>query len=1026
MPSRLRLLVSSTVLLLVACLVGPARAVIIDPQLKEILDRGEKFAVIPVLMVFPDDPRETIRDLEMELYGDPPRKRRDGVIVALKKQARKAQENIWEILDDPNHPGQLVYADMLYFADAIAFGADAELILALADAQKADGAKGQTDEPILFLDRQYDLLTGAGKPAGDPAKVQAAVVDTTWNVRRIRADQVWNRLGYLGRGILIGHLDTGVALDHPDLHKRLWENPGEVPGNGLDDDHNGFIDDVHGWDFGDNDNDPSDDAVNAGHGTHTAGTVVGDGTGGIQTGVAPGARLLVCKIFNAEGQGTLSSIWAAQQYCVENDVRLITMSVGVRGEVPDVYLRADRFNALALRAAGVLLFNSAGNDGQLFDPPFELGMTARVPAPWIAGQPYNASCAGVITVGGTAFENEASYFSFSQGPASWQHVSPWSDWPYNPGEGLIKPDLVAPAVGICSTIPPNAYSGDTWVGTSMACPQAAGVAALMLEKNPSLSPAAIDSLLESTADDLGVAGKDNVFGAGLIDAYAAVNAVNSILLPNLEQIALRSDPQGDGVLDPAELPAMEFTLANVGVVGAHGVVGYLEVPGNPYVSVLGSGIGAFPAIPAGGQASNGDATLRLAISPSAPAGFTFTMLLTVITAEGFQRTFDIPAYVGLPEHRTHDVGHVYVTVTDQGSVGYLDDQRTQGEGVGVTGQPASLFIASLWGGTSASYVCNNDLTADGLDPREWTASSGVAIMARPDGAQAFTSTFTDAGHPEPHGVIVDQKSWAYAQPARDDFVIMQYLVRNTGPDDLEGYHLGLFVDWDVIDLFTNGGGTDPQQRTVWVSHPSGPRFGVVVLGRSPVSNLSLIDNPLYVYPQNHIEDYRKIQFLDGTLSQPVADQTTDWSSVAAAGPLSIPAGGSVIVAFALVYGANAAEFQANVDAAIHTYDPTVSVEEPPAENPPLAFRLAQNQPNPFNPSTDIRFTVPAAGPVDLAVYDLTGRRIRTLVAETLAAGDHSIRWDGNDEQGTPLASGLYLYRVSAGSQTQMRKMMLVK
>jgi len=1031
MQLRLRLVISSMAFVLATCLAGTVSAVIIDPELRAILDRGEKSDVIPVLMVFPDDPRGAINDLEVQLDGVPPRKRRDGVIVALKKQARKAQENVWDILEDPNHPGELAYADMLYFANSIAFGADAELILAIADGgknggDKSGGDKGQGDEPVLFFDRDYDLLSGAGAPGQDLDKVQAAVNDTTWNVKRIHADRVWNELGYLGRGIVVGHLDTGVWLDHPDLRKRLWENPGEIPGNGIDDDQNGYVDDVHGWDFGDHDGDPDDDATNAGHGTHTAGTVVGDGTGGIQTGVAPGARLMVCKIFNSAGQGTLSSIWAAQQYCVENDARLITMSVSVRGDVSEVYLRADRYNALGLRAAGVVLFNSAGNDGQLFTPPLELGMTARVPAPWIPGQAYNASSGGVITIGGTAYQSDASFTYGSQGPATWGHVNPWGDWPYNPGPGLIKPDLVAPAVGICSTIPPNTYSGDTWVGTSMACPQAAGVAALMLEKNPSLSPTAIDSLLETTARDLGSAGKDNVFGAGLIDAYAAVNAVSRILLPNLEQIAFRPDPQGDGVLDPTETPELEFTLANVGVVGATGVVGYLEIPGNPFVFVFGDGVAVFPAISAGGQANNSAELLRVAISPAAPQGYAFTMLLTVITAEGFQRTFDIPAYVGRPEHRTHDVGNVYLTVTDQGSVGYLNDQRIHGAGMGVAGQPSSLFIASLWGGTDLTYVCNNGLTGDGLDPREWVASDRVSVVERPDGGQAFASSFTDGGHAEPRGVVVEQNSWAYANPPRNDFVIVQYVVRNTGPLDLAGYHLGLFVDWDVLDLFVNGGGTDPLRRTVWVSHPSGPRFGLVVLGRSPVSNLSLVDNAQYVYPQSCIANVHKYQFLSGALSQPAADRLTDWSSIAAAGPLFLASGGSVTVTFALVYGANEADYQANVETAMDSYDPTVSVEEPLVDGPPLAFQLAQNQPNPFNPSTEIRFAVPTAGQVDLAIYDLTGRRIRTLVATTLAAGEHKTRWDGNDERGAALASGLYLYRVTAAGQTQMRKMMLVR
>ncbi len=374
----------------------------------------------------------------------------------------------------------------------------------------------------------------------------------------------------------------------------------------------------------------------------------------------------------------------------------------------------------------------------------------------------------------------------------------------------------------------------------------------------------------------------------------------------------------------------------------------------------------------------------------------------------------------------HDVGNVYLTVTDQGSVGYLNDQRIEGSGMGVAGRPSSLFIASLWGGTDADYVCNNGLTADGLDPREWKADDRVAVVDGPDGAQAFSASFTDGGHAEPRGVVVDQSSWAYAQAPRNDFVIMQYIVRNTGSTDLAGYHLGLFVDWDVLDLFANSGGTDPLRRTVWVNHPSGPRFGIVVLGDAPVSNLSLVDNAQYVYPQSHVTDVHKAQFLTGEISLPVADQLTDWSSVAAVGPLLLPAGGSVTVTFALVYGADAADYLANVEAVMESYDPAVSVEEPPADGPRRAFQLAQNQPNPFNPSTEIRFTVPTAGQVDLAVYDLTGRRLRTLVAASLPAGEHAARWDGDDENGVPLASGLYLYRLTAGGQSQMRKMMLLK
>jgi hypothetical protein len=92
----------------------------------------------------------------------------------------------------------------------------------------------------------------------------------------------------------------------------------------------------------------------------------------------------------------------------------------------------------------------------------------------------------------------------------------------------------------------------------------------------------------------------------------------------------------------------------------------------------------------------------------------------------------------------------------------------------------------------------------------------------------------------------------------------------------------------------------------------------------------------------------------------------------------------------------------------------------------LPFALAQNHPNPFNPTTTIQFDIPNTGPVCLEVYDILGRRVTTLVDETLAAGRHSVQFDGNNEYGIPLGSGVYFYRLQAGTFTELKKMVLLK
>lgn len=1000
-----------------AAAAGAAR---IDPELKRLLFDNDKSRVeiLPVLMVFPDEPE--LDDLEVMLDGATPSKRRKSTIAALKRQARKAQGEVWEFLEGPDLPGVLEYADMLYFSNAIAFGADREVILAVSEL----GDAKSLDSAVLFYDKPLELLDAVRLPS---VGAKTARADTAWNVQYLQADRVWKELGFDGEGILIGHLDTGVDYEHADLKRRIHVNPGEIRGNGLDDDGNGLVDDISGWDFGDGDADPRDDSVHAGHGTHTAGSAVGDGAGGMQTGVAPGASLLPVKIFDSAGGSTLGRIWAGQQYCAEMGARIITMSLGLKGDIPVEYLRNDRFNADCLRAAGVVLMNSAGNYHDEFNPPIEIGMTARIPAPWSADAVPSTSTGGVITVGGSAYLTDEPFPEGSQGPVTWDQVGPWYDWPYVPGPGLIKPDVTAPAMGIPSTLPDGYYSGDTWTGTSMACPQVAGVAALMLQKNPTLSPAGIDSLLELTARDAGAAGKDPVFGAGIIDAFAAVQAVPLDLLPNIAAAAFRPDPHGDHTLDPAEEVAVVFDLDNAGVVAATAVTGRLSIDRNPYISVI-RDLAVFPDAAAGASVHNEDQPFVVAVSPAAPHGATFTMHLTVATSEGFERTFDLKADIGLPLHRTHDNGRVFLTVTAGGSLGYVSEQQLFGYGMGLSGGSSALFAGSLWAGTGAPYVCANDLTAGGADPAEWTPRrdpvGNVRVETDDADAQVFSMAFTDSNALQPRGVEVQLVSRTATAETHENAVVLEYTITNRGATWLHNYHAGLFMDWDVIDALGNVGRVDPETRSVMVGMPGGPVFGMAVLGDTPVANLSVVDNPTYVYPFSRVLDTHKFQLLSGALTQDVADQPTDLSAVVSAGPFVLGPGEMVRVRFALAYGVDQQDFLLNVRAL--GGDAATTAVDDPGTPAPAAPSLAQNHPNPFNPATAIAFSAPRAGHVSLVVYDMAGRVVRTLVDGDLPAGPHTVTWRGRTDAGAVASSGLYFYKLRTAETVLTRKMTLLK
>src|SRR3989344_1015439 len=207
-----------------------------------------------------------------------------------------------------------------------------------------------------------------------------------------------------------------------------------------------------------------------GHGTHVAGTIAAvDNTIGV-VGVAPSASLLAAKVLNRQGSGYLSDVIAGIDYCVQNGAKVVSMSLGSSSDVQAFHDAVD-----AAYASGVLLVAAAGND-------------------YGGAVSYPAAYDSVVAVSAT---------DSADNPASFSNVGP-------------EVELAAPGVSILSTYKGGGYA--TLSGTSMATPHVSGVAALAWEANPLLTNAEVRALLQSTADDLGAVGKDDLFGYGLVDA----------------------------------------------------------------------------------------------------------------------------------------------------------------------------------------------------------------------------------------------------------------------------------------------------------------------------------------------------------------------------------------------------------------------------------------------------------------------------------------------------------------------------
>lgn len=273
----------------------------------------------------------------------------------------------------------------------------------------------------------------------------------------IDAPEAWD-IATGSKTVTVGVIDTGIDYNHPDLAANIWTNPGEIADNGIDDDKNGFIDDLHGWDFCNDDADPMDDHY---HGTHCAGTIGAVGNNGIGVaGVNWSVSIAALKFLSEGGSGTTSDAIDAVHYATTMGFDLTSNSWGGGG-----YSALLEESIAAAGAAGHLFVAAAGNSALNTDA------TANYPSC------YN--CENIISVAATDSNDALAYFS-------------------NHGVGSV--DLAAPGVDIFSTAPNAGYM--TLSGTSMATPHVAGAAALLKSAHPQFGATAIKTLLLSSVDPI--------------------------------------------------------------------------------------------------------------------------------------------------------------------------------------------------------------------------------------------------------------------------------------------------------------------------------------------------------------------------------------------------------------------------------------------------------------------------------------------------------------------------------------------
>lgn len=807
--------------------------------------------------------------------------------------------------------------------------------------------------------------------------------------------------------VTIAITDDGMALSHPDLAPNLWTNPGEIAGNGLDDDANGYVDDVRGWDFASQNGDPSPNTPADEHGTHVAGIAAARTHNGAGVaGVAGHCTLMPLQIWN--GSGFTSTILnGAFRYAADHGARVVNTSFNFDAWVGNAVVTA----ALQyLHDAGVLHFLSAGNDSRL--------------------NPRRQSFTQSLFVASTDADDLKSASS-------------------NYGTGI---DVSAPGSGILSTVPQDGYDHSS--GTSMATPNAAGAAALLWSAHPSWTSYQVACRLLATADDLDAANPAyaGLLGAGRVNTYAALSDPVLAPLPPPRIDEVTGIPGEGGSVAAGDL--LSFGVAFTQVMDRASIddLGHFELRGAGPNGAFGDGDDVVPALamPVPYLLGANEVPFTIAGAPL-PCG---TYRLTVF-AGGVTNAFA----TALDGDANGAAGGDFVRTFDVTSIPhYLDaDGDGYGSGPGVTDCPPTPGYVTVSGDChdgnpeirpgAAEYCNGSDDDCDGrIDfPPPAYPSTNVPVAVVSSAPSTVTSTLTLAGLTGTlaslsvqglrlrHTYVSDLRV-SLTSPGGTTVVLF-----DRAGSCSQNHLLASFDDAAVLTAAQfeatcapSTSGTPPPYAISGTYQPAEPLAAFA--GTDPNGTWTLTVEDFEAGDGGALESWSLSFHTSTSFTTYYADLDGDgYGNPAQAIAMSCTPGFGLVLdgtdcndeAPAMHPGATE-----ECDLVDNDCDGTVDEGACAASTGPPGlpdrFALGQNRPNPAQGKTLIEYAVPTNAWVDLEVYDLGGRRVASLVSRRVEAGRHVAELDPS-----ALGAGIYFYRMSAsgtdGSRySQVRRLMRLR
>ncbi|MEW6411618.1 MAG: S8 family serine peptidase [Candidatus Zixiibacteriota bacterium] len=794
--------------------------------------------------------------------------------------------------------------------------------------------------------------------------------------------ELWKR-GLRGKGALVCSFDTGVEQSHPALASKWRGNRSSLESAW----YSTVAPDTLPYDL-------------VGHGTHTMGIMVGS-TEADTFGVAPSAEWITAAVVD-QGRTlsmTISDILGAFQWSLNPDGDFSTTD-----DIPDVILNSwgiprglfipcdDTFWGAIdnVEAAGIVTIFAAGNEGP--EP-----RTLRNPADR-ASTPVNSFAVGAV-------DNAKMITSFSsRGPSSCDTTQ-------------VKPEVVAPGVDIRSSYKGGGYALMT--GTSMAAPYLAGMVALVREYNPEATVEQIKYAFLSAAEDLGVVGQDNAYGHGFVNAS---RILDYIPLPSTDELEIASLViSGDGLAFPGETFELQLTLTNSAgnIDGLAGTIGTESVSGvtlDVESSYFYFGTGGTIAISAPPFVMTFDSSLYHGQQVD------FSLLISTDGQEIFD-TIPFQITVGLSPKgviASHQNNKMKISVSDFGQFGFAPGSayNALGDGFCYDGSDNLLYEAGLVIGSSDSQMANSVRNEAGLfEPSDFTPIVSLSeAWIGEDGGTHRRAVFTDGHSTVP--VNITQETISFDNLDDQELLILKYTLTNKSLERLTNLHFGFMMDFDLSE--SDEIGVDESINMIY--QKSEDDLYVALLALENVLGFQALMNG---ETKTGFDATQLYDLISATTSMSSASAGGDMMFASSSGPFIIDQQKSINVVVALVSGHSMIQLYENVRRAQSIYELSSSLAGDDSSLP-RSMKLYQNYPNPFNPTTRIAFSLSEAGETSLEIFNVIGQKVRSLHSGHLTAGLHQFEWDGTDEYGHRVASGVYFYRLESHSATDTRKMVLIK